>query len=437
VETVLSADWVLPIEAPPIADGAVAIEEGRIAAVGTSAELGRGRHYPDAVIMPGFVNAHSHLEYTVYTGFGDGLELGPWLSLHLDRKRVLSFEETTAIARLGAAECLASGITTVADASYSGAAAIACAGLGLRAIVCLEVFGDDPDPALARFHELRALVESSFSERVRPGISPHAPYTASPEVYLAARELGLPLITHLAENASERAWLVNGEGPLAAFRELLLPPTGESAVRALARAGALGPETIAAHCVDLEPDEILLLAAKDVAVAHCQRSNGYLGCGIAPVRELRRAGVRLGIGTDSPASTPSFDMFEELRTALVAGRARERDPGALTAAEALELATLGSARALGLESEIGSLAPGKRADIAIVTLDGTSLLPWEDPQAAVVLGGSARQVLATLVDGETRYEERGFEWDDLRNAGRAARRRMLAAASSARPGAAS
>jgi len=428
VKSVFSADWVVPIEGAPIEYGAVVIAEGRIAAVGPITELGRGRHFSGAAIVPGFVNAHSHIEYANYAGFGDGLEFGPWLALHLERKQVLTFEETVAIARLGAAECLASGITTIADSSYSGAAAIACAELGLRAIVYLEVFGADPEPALARFTDLRQVVDAALSDRVTLGISPHAPYTVSPEVYLAVRELGLPVATHLAESRSEREWMLHGEGPLGAHGEFILPPAGESGIRLLAHAGALGPETIAAHCVDLEPDELELLATYDVAVAHCPRSNGYLGCGIAPLTELRRAGVRVGLGTDSPASTPSLDIFEEMRAAVTFARARERSPSVLAAEDALELATLGSARALGLEQEVGSLAPAKRADLVVVALEDTPLVPWENPQAAVVFGGSPERVLATLVGGEMKYEKGGFEWRDLRSRGAAARERMIAAA---------
>ena len=124
---ILSADWVVPIEGPPIPNGAVAISDGRISAVGTAHELGSGERFPDSVILPGFVNAHSHLEYAVYAGFGDGLPFGPWLMLHIERKRQLGVEEMEAIARLGALECLRSGITTVGDASFRGAAATACA----------------------------------------------------------------------------------------------------------------------------------------------------------------------------------------------------------------------------------------------------------------------------------------------------------------------
>jgi 5-methylthioadenosine/S-adenosylhomocysteine deaminase len=162
-----------------------------------------------------------------------------------------------------------------------------------------------------------------------------------------------------------------------------------------------------------------------VPVAHCPRSNALLGCGIAPLALMRDAGVAVGLGTDSPASTPSFDMFEELRTAIVAARARERRPDALSAAAALELATLGGARVLGLDGEVGSLVPGKWADLTVISLEGSPLEPVEDPVVATVLGGSPERVAATLVAGEDRYRRGTSAWPDSRRAARRARSRML------------
>jgi len=423
---VLSADWVVPVEGPPIEEGAVAIgEDGRIAAVGTSAELGEGERFPESVILPGFVNAHTHLEYAVYAGFGDGLPFGPWIALHVERKGRIDYDEMEAIARLGALECLRSGITTVGDCSFSGAAATACADLGLGAIVYLEVFGTDRSALTDRFDRIRERVADAFSEGVRLGISPHAPYTCTLALYEACAELGLPLATHLAESEAETEFLRTGTGTWQEFAELLVPPLGTSGIRALAGAGLLGPHVLAAHCVQADDEEIGLLAAFDVAVAHCPRSNGYLGCGTAPLAALREAGVRVCIATDSPASTPSFDMFEEMRTAIVGARARERRPDALTAQEALELATLGGARALGLADEIGSIAAGKRADLTVLSLFESPLVPWEDPVTAAVLGGSPERVVATLVSGETRYEKGGSTWLELIDAARSARDRLL------------
>ena len=422
---VISADWVLPVEGEPIEGGAIAIEDGRIAAVGTATELGEGERFPEAVILPGFVNAHTHLEYAVYAGFGDGLSFGPWISTHVERKRRLERADMEAIARLGAAECLRSGITTAGDLAFSGASAHACADLGLRAIVYLEVFGSEAVEALGRFEDNREYVSPALSERVGLGVSPHAPYTCSTEVYAACAALDLPVATHLNESGDELDWLLRGDGPWQPLAEMLIEPDGQSGIRRLAAAGLLDERMVAAHCVKVDDEEIDLLSRHGVAVAHCPRSNALLGCGIAPLAELRAAGLRIGVGTDGVSSVPSHDFFEELRTVVSFARAREERADTISASAALELATLGGARALGLEHEIGSLVPGKRADVAIVSLSGSPYLPWEDPAAAVVYGGAPERVLATLVDGEARYERGGFEWHELIDEASRARERML------------
>jgi 5-methylthioadenosine/S-adenosylhomocysteine deaminase len=433
----ISADWVLPIDGQPIESGAVALEGGRIAAVGTVDELGEGTRYDDSVIVPGFVNAHSHLEYAVYAGFGDGLgDFAEWITLHIQRKAQIGWEQYVDIARLGAAECLASGVTAVGDCSYSGATAVACAELGLRATIYLEVFGADPAKALEHFATIRDRAEDAFSDRVRPGVSPHAPYSVSRELYRACAELGLPIATHISESRSEVAYLLRGEGPWGGYADLLVDPPGVTGTRLLAEHDLLGSEVVAAHCVVVDDEEIDLLASTGTGVAHCPRSNAALGCGVAPLAELRSAGARVGVGTDSPASAPSFDFFEELRSVVLTARARAGRPDVLSASEALELGTLGSARALGLDAEIGSLAPGKRADLAVVSLAGSPYLPWEDPAAALVYGGSPDRVIATYVDGEARYEKGGMDWHELTAAAHSARRAMLAAPPVASPAAA-
>ncbi len=330
---VVSADWVLPVEGAPIRNGAVAFEDGRIVAVGTASELGAGTSYADAAILPGLVNAHSHLEYAVYVGFGDGLgDFSEWITLHIERKARIGWDEFVDIARLGVSQCLASGVTTVGDCSYSGAAAVACAELGLRATVYLEVFGSEPAPALERFSEMRERVAESFSARVRLGISPHAPYSVSAKVYRACAALELPMATHISESNSEVAYLVSGEGAWGGYKDLLVEPPGTTGTRLLAADGLLGPSLVAAHCVVLDAEEIGLLASTGTGVAHCPRSNAALGCGVAPLAELRAVGARVGVGTDSPASAPSFDFFEELRSVVLTARARSGRPNVLTAA---------------------------------------------------------------------------------------------------------
>jgi cytosine/adenosine deaminase-related metal-dependent hydrolase len=417
----LSADWVLPVDGPPLRNGRVAWEDGRITEVGP----GRAeRHLEGAAILPGLVNAHSHLEYAVYAGFGDGLPFARWILVHMERKARIGLPEMDAIARLGAAECLTSGITTVGDCSFTGASVPACAELGLRAIVYLEVFSR-AGSGLDRFETNRARVASAISDRVRIGISPHAPYTSGLDLYREAFELGLPVATHLNESRDELDWLADGTGPWQPFAETLPAPLGQSGIRALAEQGLLRSGLVAAHCVVVDEEEIELLTEHCVSVVHCPRSNAMLGCGTAPLAALRAAGLRVGLGTDSPASAPSFDFFEELRCAVYASRAKEARPDALSADEALRLATIDGARALGLDQEIGTLTPGKRADLTALSLAGSPYDPVEDPAAAVVFGGSPARVLETIVDGTTRYRQ-GDAWHEVRSTASAARGRLLA-----------
>ena len=417
--TSLSAGWVIPADGPPIRNGRVKWADGQIVDVSE----GRGdRHYDDAVILPGLINAHSHLEYATYAGFGDGEPFGTWIGTHVMRKRALDFADMVAIATRGAADSLTAGITTTADYSFSGAAAIAAATLGLRAIVYLEVFGSDPAVAAAQFAEKRAVAGSS--PLVTLGVSPHAPYTCSLAVYEWCLSLGIPVGTHLAESANENEWLVDGTGPMAPNAAILVPPTGQRAVQTLEP--VLGPDLLCAHCVEVTSEDIALLAARDVPVVHCPRSNALLGCGVAPLSDFLVAELRVGLGTDSPASTPSFDIWEELRAAVYAARGRARRPDALSAATALDLVTSGAARALGLSGSIGTLAPGAKADITVLSLAGSPYDPVEDPVVAAVFGGSPERILETIVDGTTRYRQGETSWHEVHSTASAARARMLA-----------
>jgi 5-methylthioadenosine/S-adenosylhomocysteine deaminase len=326
-----------------------------------------------------------------------------------------------AIARRGAADSLAAGITTTADYSFSGASAPAAIELGLRAIVYLEVFGTDPEQTARDFERLRLNAEES--DLVSIGISPHAPYTCSLDVYRWCLSLGIAVGTHLAESGAENDWLVSGAGPLQAIAQFLVPPTGRRAVATLEE--VLGPQLLCAHCVHIDDDEIRQLADVGVPVAHCPRSNALLGCGTAPLAALRAAGVRVGLGTDSPASTPSFDVWEELRTAVYMSRAREQRPDALDAEGALRLATIDAARAIGLEDEVGSLKPGKKADLTVLSVTQSPYDPVEDPVVAAVFGGAPTGILETIVDGTTRYLQGDTAWQEVRSTASAARQRML------------
>ena len=370
---VVSADWVVPVEGDPIADGAVAIaDDGRIAARRPCGGARRGRaRSTGCVILPGFVNCHTHLEYAVYAGFGDGLPFSSWIGLHVARKQLLELDEMVAIATDGAAECLRSGVTTVGDCSFSGAAAEAAAATGLRAIVYLEVFGLERSGARPVRRSCASAVEPRALRPCPLGVSPHAPYTCTLELYEACAQLGLPIATHLAESVAERQFLRGRIGRLVVVRGHARPAArGRPGSGCWPTPGCSGRRLMAAHCVDVDEEEIALLAEHGVGVAHCPRSNGILGCGVAPLAELRR-------GRD-----PRRDRHRQPRLDAVVRhvrRAADRRswrrvrasarPDALTPARRSSWRRSAAPACSGSTDEIGSLVPGKRADLAVVSLE--------------------------------------------------------------------
>ena len=378
---ILGADWVLPMDGPPVRDGAVRIEGGIIAEV--SDRLQPDRHFGDAVILPGLVNAHTHLEYGSMSAMGDGLPFSPWIEQLIVRKSGLVRDDYLAQSHAGVHACLAGGVTTIADCSYADTVAEAAIAQGLRAIVYLEAFSDQGDPAGLMAGRLDALPSHPL---ITPGISPHAPYTVTIEHYQQlvglARARGIPVATHLLESERDTQ-------PLADL------------------AGVLGPDTVAIHLVRADPGAISLLAGLGVPAVHCPRSNALLGCGTAPVPELLDAGLALGLGTDSPASALTFDMWDEMRAAILVARARAQRPDALSAERVLRMATIDGARAIGLAGSVGSLTPHKRADLTVLDLSATPFLPWEDPITAAVYGGTPDRVLLTIVDGQIRFNRDG------------------------------
>jgi 5-methylthioadenosine/S-adenosylhomocysteine deaminase len=316
-------------------------------------------------------------------GMGDGLPFSPWIEQLIRRKSGLVRDDYLAQSHAGVYACLAGGVTTIADCCYADTVAEAAIAQGLRAIVYLEAFSDQGDPAGLMAGRLDALPRDPL---ITPGISPHAPYTVTPEHYAElvglARERGVPVATHLLESDRDTR-------PLAEIADLL------------------GENTVAIHLVRAETADIDLLAHRGVPAVHCPRSNALLGCGTAPVPEMLEAGLVVGLGTDSPASALTFDMWDEMRAAILVARARSRRPDALGAEQALRMATIDGARAIGLGDLVGSLTPGKRADLTVLGLGGSAFLPWDDPVTAAVYGGTADRVLLTMVDGRIRFSRDG------------------------------
>jgi 5-methylthioadenosine/S-adenosylhomocysteine deaminase len=392
------ARWVCPISAVPIADGTVIEEQGRITFVGARTDApatGPDVELGDAILLPGLVNAHCHLELTAMRGFLDGLEFLEWI-LRLTRSRhaVLTTESMLDAARLGVEEGLRAGITTFADTGDSGTGFDAMLERGVRGICYREVFGPDPAQCASAIEGLRAKVATMRPREtglVRVGVSPHAPYTVSDELFRAtaafAAESVLPLAVHIAESALESDLVIDAAGRFAdglRGRGLTIEPRARTPVELLRTLGVLDVHPLLIHCVRVDGADLRAIVAHRCGVAHCPASNAKLAHGVAPLTAMMSSHVRVGLGSDSVASNDRMDLLEEARLASLFASAREQRADVLPASRALELATLGGARARGLEDEIGTLEVGKAADLAAFPLDADRRAPTHDPVAALI-----------------------------------------------------
>ncbi|MEO8623816.1 MAG: amidohydrolase family protein [bacterium] len=391
------ASWVLPISSPPVRNGTVVEHEGRIAYVGPRANAPAGGNdvdLGDAILMPGLVNAHCHLELTAMRGFLDGLGFRDWiLRLISARRDVMTTEMLLDAARLGVDEGLTHGITTFADTGDTGAGFDAMLERGVRGICYREVFGPNPaqcDEAIAALSVKLDEMLARATPLVRVGVSPHAPYTVSDSLFSAtaslARERALPIAVHIAESEAECALVEEGAGEFAMAlraRGIGVTPRARTPIALLGSLGVLSASTLLIHCVRVDAEDIDAIARNDSSVAHCPASNAKLGHGIAPLVALLAAGIRIGVGTDSVASNDRMDLLDEARLATLLATAREARYDALAAERALELATIGGASALGLKTEIGTLEVGKSADLAAFAVP-PHRIPIHDPVAAAV-----------------------------------------------------
>ena len=378
----LRAGWVLPMVADPIADGAVAVRGDAICDVGPAAEL-VARHPEaalddlgaDAVLLPGLVDAHCHLEWSCFDGVVPPQDFGAWLGAFLPLRARMDAGDHAVAAAAGAMRALRAGTTTVADAGPTGAGEAALRLTGQRGVVHLEAFGA-PDGVAAReqAHAVAARVEelaAGAPERVRVGLSPHAPYSVGPQRWRAlAEEATLatrPWATHIAESPDEERAVLEGTGAIAGlFADAGFPMgrwdgDGDSVVARIDGHGALREGLVAAHCVRLRRGDAARLRRARVAVAHCPRSNVHLRCGTAPVPALCGAGVLVAMGTDSPASGGDYDLRAEARACRdLFGAAAPPNH------QLLRMVTHDAARALGMGDAVGALEPGMQADLLVL-----------------------------------------------------------------------
>lgn len=419
---------VLPVASPPIADGAVAVEGSRIAAVGSRYEVATRfpeatiQDFGEAAILPGLVNAHSHLELTAMRGHLEREEgdFFAWLrKLTVARLERMTPDDLYVSAAWGAIEAARSGVTCLGDASDAASSSIrAIRDAGLRGIVYQESFGPDPMEARTRFDELRekvARLREYETELVRVGVSPHAPYTVSaPQLELIAEFANserLPLMMHAAESEAEELFMMEGRGAFAeglARRGIEWRAPRISTIQYLSRLGVLVTRPLLAHCIRVDEADIETIREADARIAHCPKSNAKLGHGRAPLSSFIKEGIKVGFGSDSVASNNTCDILEEARFAILTARAGEGISESvlmLNAELALRTATLGGARTLNLESQTGSLIEGAQADLAVIALNGVHQTPVYDTQAALLFSSSGRDVLATMVAGREVYRD--------------------------------
>lgn len=446
---------MLPVSSGPIREGEVLVgSDGRISEVGPSgaAPLPEGtvaRELGDAILLPGLVNVHAHPELTMFRGALEDLPFEEWILRLVTTKRArLTDEDHAAAAMWAVAESLAAGVTTIAATEASGAAAGAMAAAGIRGIVYQEAFGPDPAPKAvsASMRTLEADLErtrglamagsrssgSAIEERSRiiVGVSPHAPYTVSDPLYREVARLaltdGLPVAAHIAESAAERALVTSGRGAFAPglrARGIATRTRARSPIALMERLGVLDAHPLLIHAVDIDDVDIGTIAASGCAVAHCPIANARLGHGVAPILALRASGVTVGLGTDSVGSNNRLDLLEEARFAAVLQRATSRRYDVLASPDLLRLATIEGARALGLDDQIGTLEPGKEADLCAVSIGAPHTLPVHDPVATLFHAARGTDVVLTVVGGEVLYEEETHRTVDVA----AARMAVLAA----------
>jgi 5-methylthioadenosine/S-adenosylhomocysteine deaminase len=398
-----------------LTDGALVYEGGRIVWLGPARELPQlYRHAPSTslsgrVILPGFVNLHTHAALVILRGIGDDLGVAPAYSPKVPQGVFLSPEDVYCFSLLGGLEALRFGTTCIVDNYiYADQVAQALAELGLRAVVSERLHDADlflvPEgryefetargaALLARNLDLIAKWEGAAGGRIHTRLGPHAPDTCSPAYLEQIRQAGeqahVGYVTHLAQSRREVAQIA--------------ARAGQSPAAHLETLGLLGPQMIAGHCIYIEEDDKQRLAQTQTQVVHLSGSNAKGGM-MAPIRDLRDGGVNIGLGTDNMAG----DMIEVMRLAVCIARMRGEDNQALWALDALEMATLGGARALGMEAEIGSLEVGKRADLVVIDFRQPHLMPVFDPVANLIHNGLGSDVEQVYVDGELLVENGRF-----------------------------
>ena len=392
-----------------ITPGAVAIDGSDIVAVDTADNVRRqfrGRQTIDAtgqVVMPGLVNTHTHAPMVLYRGLADDMALEQWLTKYIfpAEAKTVSPEFVRAGTRLAALEMIESGTTTYADMYYfEEEVAKATKAAGLRGVLGQTVIqfpvADAKTPAEGLARAERFVQTFKNDPLITPAVAPHAIYTNDTATLKAAREmstrLGVPTLIHVAETQSE-AMTAKERG-------------AATVVSYLDSIGFLGPGVLAAHAVWVNEADMAVLKSRGVGVSHNPESNMKLASGIAPVKAYLAASLAIGLGTDGAASNNDLDMFGAMRVASFLQKVATSDPTAVSARAAVQMATIGGARALGMDKQIGSLEPGKRADMIIVSMSAARQTPMYDPFSHLVYVTRGDDVQTTIVNGNVLMRDR-------------------------------
>jgi cytosine/adenosine deaminase-related metal-dependent hydrolase len=426
---IYQARWVLPVSSPPIADGAIAVNGQQIVSIGTHSALSAQftgattLDLGESAIIPGLVNAHSHLELTAMRGFleDEAADFFAWLrkltQARLDR---MTADDLRVSASWGACEAVRAGVTCVADASDAALQSMnALSDVGLRGIVFQESFGPDPGLAQENIEKLTKKI-ASLRERetslVNVGVSPHAPYTVcARQLQMISRfalDEKLPVMMHAAETEMEVSFLREGRGPFAEglrSRGIEWHAPGVSTIQYLHDVGVLETRPLLAHCIHVDESDLETIKQTETRVAHCPKSNAKLGHGIAPFGKMIEKRIDVGLGSDSVASNNTCDLLEEARFALLLARSNSvigNDGNCgLNCGDILQAATLGGAYSLGLAGKIGELKAGLQADFAVVSLDGAHQIPSYGPAETLIFASSGRDVTMTVVAGREVYRD--------------------------------
>jgi 5-methylthioadenosine/S-adenosylhomocysteine deaminase len=410
VSLILTGGTVITMDAGHriLTPGAIAIEGSAIAAVGSPAEIAAGFagdviDTTGDIVLPGLVNTHGHAPMVLYRGLADDLALMDWLQKYIfpAEAKTVSPEMVRIGTRLAALEMIQSGTTTFTDMYYfEEEIAAATRDAGLRGVLGQTIIrfpvadARSPAESLAR---AEAFIKTFRGDPlITPAVAPHSAYTLDRDTLLACHDLavkyGVPMLVHVAETEDE----------VKIIREAsTLTPVGY-----LESIGFWAPRTVVAHGVWVNDADIAILKARHIGVSHNPESNMKLASGVAPLPKYLAAGVALGLGTDGAASNNDLDMFEAMRQAAFLHKLESRDPRAVPAPVALELATVGGARALGLEAQIGSLEPSKRADVIIVGTSRARQTPLYDPVSQLVYATHGDDVKTTIVNGRVLMRDR-------------------------------